>query len=418
MPNPIELSRYHPQIRELAAQRQDAPVCEGDGIVTCAGGSCYFTCTYVQISVLRALGCELPVEVWHRGPAEMSEAMRELLESFDGVRVVDVFDTARALGLSRVGGWETKVLGVMYSGFRRVLFLDCDNVPVRDPRDLFGTAAFERDGAIFWPDRYMGKGSPHRTMIAGAWQACDVQERDEPEFESGQFMVDKQKPRVWDALRLAHFYNQQSDFFYRYLFGDKDTFHMAWRKLELPYTMPTKGPVQDWEHAPVLHQHDLDGRRLFQHRNADKWEYGREPLKLKGFQHEELCREALNHLRHRWDGVVRQLPEDYTPRERQEYDLLCKTRHYRYHAGPEGRVMEFRPDHTIGRGARGYESMWELESTLNNEPLLTLHNGSRRLCTMSRYPEGWTGFWQHFDRKKVKLTPLNRVEARNLARRL
>ena len=53
----------------------------GRGIVICAGGQRYFTCAWVLISILRRVHqTKLPIQVWHLGRNEMSEAMQLLLE--------------------------------------------------------------------------------------------------------------------------------------------------------------------------------------------------------------------------------------------------------------------------------------------------------------------------------------------------
>src|SRR5205085_2739777 len=46
------------------------------GIVICAGGPRYLPCAWVCIKMLRHVGCELPIEIWHLGPAELPDEMR------------------------------------------------------------------------------------------------------------------------------------------------------------------------------------------------------------------------------------------------------------------------------------------------------------------------------------------------------
>ena len=81
------------------------------------------------------------------------------------------------------------------------MFLDADNVAVRDPSFLFDTAHFRELGAIFWTD--FGRQGRDRT----AWRVFgDIPYRDEPEVESGQIVVDN--ARCWPALELCHWYMQ------------------------------------------------------------------------------------------------------------------------------------------------------------------------------------------------------------------
>lgn len=220
---------------------------EGRGIVIPAGGPIYLTCAWVCVRMLRYVGCTLPVEIWHLGPEEMPEKVRWLLEPL-GVRTVDATVVRRTHPARRLDGWPLKPYAIMHSGFREVLMLDADNVPIVDPTFLFETPDFHRRGAIFWPDYQ--RLSPHRSI----WRMTGVPYRDEPEFESGEIVVDK--ARCWKPLALTMWMNEFGDFFYRHMHGDKETFHMAWRKLRHPYAMrrPTgfcPRPMRDRTSAAV-----------------------------------------------------------------------------------------------------------------------------------------------------------------------
>jgi hypothetical protein len=50
-------------------------------------------------------------------------------------------------------------------------------------------------------------------------------------------------------------------------------------------------------------QHDFQGRRVFQHRNLDKWSlFGNK--RVKGFWFEDECRQYLDQLRRLWNGAI------------------------------------------------------------------------------------------------------------------
>jgi hypothetical protein len=51
-------------------------------------------------------------------------------------------------------------------------------------------------------------------------------------------------------------------------------------------------------------QHDFYGRRLFQHRNTDKWDLLLQNRRVKGFRFEEECLGHIKRLRTLWDGRV------------------------------------------------------------------------------------------------------------------
>jgi len=405
-----DLHRYQDVVADLVESPTTYPEGRfaGAGIVTCAGGRSYFPCAWVLVNVLRDLGCQLPIEVWHRGAKEMNPRMQSLLESVDGVRCMDASQGHPPLA-SALDGWEIKPYAIIHSSFEHVLFLDCDNVPVRDPSFVLDSRPYRRRGAAFWPDRWMtcGDHDKFRTIAPEAWEAVGLDPRDEPEFESGQLAVHKR--RCWHALQLTMFLNERSQFFYGLLLGDKDTFHLAWRRLGQDYAMPPFRPAQDWDDGPVLYQHDFHGRRLFQHRNQDKWAYDGGNATIPGFVHEERCFEHLERLRRLWDGVVRAYPDDYTSAERRAVEALTRERLFRYaHLGGEQRLIEFRPDFSLGVGRAKWETAWGVEEADGGSVKLTLRNGMRRMCVLRRNggPE-WKGRCLHFDRLPIVLEPVS-----------
>lgn len=258
---------------------------EGRGIVIPGGGRRYLACAWVNIRMLRQLGVQLPIEIWHLGPEEMPAAFADLVQPL-GVRCVDARALQKRIPARRLNGWELKAYALLHSCFREVLLLDADNVPVRNPEELFETPEYRETGALFWPD--YGRLSPRRSI----WTLCGVPYADEPEFESGQIVADKS--RCWRALRLALWYNEHSDFFYGHIHGDKDTFHLAFRKLRVPYAMPAT-PIHSLE--GVMCQHDFAGRRMFQHRNSHKWTLAGGNRRIEGFLFEEECLASLEALR-------------------------------------------------------------------------------------------------------------------------
>ena len=257
----------------------------GRGIVMCAGGIRQFVNAWSAINVLRDVGCRLPIEVWYLGQEELSKAQRKLLEP-KGVRCIDAQQVRTKYPVRRLGGWELKPYSILNSSFREVLFMDSDNVVVRDPEYLFANEHFVRTGAVFWPDRSrFRKANP-------IWRSCGLAVPLEPEFESGQMLVDK--GRVWRGLALAVWFNSHSDFYYRYLHGDKETYHLAFRKLDLPYTL-IGTPLE--LRGPVFIQHDFNGKPLFQHRTRDKWNVFLSNPRFPWFHHDERCRKHIADLR-------------------------------------------------------------------------------------------------------------------------
>ena len=71
----------------------------GRGIVVAGGGNRYFACAWVCIRMLRALGCTLPVELWHLGRREMTDEMRNSSNRL-------AFDVLTPLRFESVGLYE------------------------------------------------------------------------------------------------------------------------------------------------------------------------------------------------------------------------------------------------------------------------------------------------------------------------
>ena len=183
--------------------------------------------------------------------------------------------------------------------FQQVILIDADNFVVSDPSSLISSPNFRQHGSIFWPD--LKRMSPERSI----WRIMGIPYRDEPEFESGQMIIGKE--RCGEALEFALWMNQRAEFFYQHIWGDKDTFRFAWHKYGLPYAM-IPHPVQVLQipgGAPgvgVMCQHDFDGNRLFQHRNMAKWDLLGQNPRIPGFLYEDVCRESLAELRGMWNG--------------------------------------------------------------------------------------------------------------------
>jgi ADP-heptose:LPS heptosyltransferase len=268
----------------------------GRGIVICGGGVTYFPALWVCINILRRLGCELPIQVWHLGKSEFSPAMEKLLVPFD-VECVDASLVREKHPARTLGGWELKPFSILHCGFKEVLLLDADNMPVRNPEYLFESREFQDTGAVFWPD------IPRREPPKKVWELCGIKYRRDRNFESGQILVDKEK--TWRALCLTMWYNEHSDFFYRQVYGDKETFHLAFRKTGTPYAMPSRGVQQL---TGTMCQHDFQGRRLFQHRNTDVWNLFLLNRRVPGFRFEKEARKCIETLKADWDGDLSRFP--------------------------------------------------------------------------------------------------------------
>lgn len=304
----IELERF---IRAIPAPPFEF---QGRGIIICGGGARYFTNAWVCIHMLRRHGCSLPIELWHLD-GEMDPEMEALVAPL-GVQCVDAEKMRQKHPVRRLGGWQSKPYAILYSRFAEVLFLDADNVPVVNPEFLFEAEQYQKTGALFWPDL------PIAERDVAIWESCGLSQP-EREFESGQIVVDKR--RCWAAMRLALWFNEHSDFYYTYIYGDKETFHLAFHKLKKAYGfIPT--PVHWFPGA--MCQHDLSGQRIFQHRNTDKWNLFLHNKRLPDFWWEAECLEYVRDLRERWDGRLSQFPNPSSLRLQKPRSRRSKEVHF------------------------------------------------------------------------------------------
>ncbi len=227
------------RVRTLSSQ---SPVdFDGRGIVLAAGGSCVVS-AWVTLWILRHVhGCRLPIEIWYLGEDDLPANLRLLFERFD-VTFANAGTRQDQPGWHPRSGWELKSYALANSRFAEVLLLDADNVPLMDPAGLFDDPLYRDRGAVFWPDvRVVNPFNP-------IWAITGITPPKGQEFESGQLLVDKR--RHWPGIQLALHFNEHADFYYRYVMGDKETFHLAWRMLQSRYALSSRVPERAFGRRP------------------------------------------------------------------------------------------------------------------------------------------------------------------------
>lgn len=229
----------------------------GRGVIICAGGR-YLTSAWMAIKLMRHFGSQLPVQIWHLGPAEVPEKLAAIFTPLN-VEFVDARILQKTYPHKRLNGWEVKAYAMLHCPWREFILLDADNMPLQNIDNLFDSPLYRQHGALFWPDR--GRWPPDFRV----WNMTGIQYRDEAEFESGQLVVDHQ--RCWQELMLANLFNEESEFWYAHIHGDKDTFRLAWRALGTEYGMIPHPSSAPW---PFFYQKDESGNLLFNH--GIKWD--------------------------------------------------------------------------------------------------------------------------------------------------
>ncbi len=197
----------------------------GRGIVIAAGGD-YAPSAMVIVQLLRSFGYEGPI-VWAYLPGEMPSWQKKIIEPFN----------ITFLQGPKTGGWELKTWAILNAGFEEVIFLDADCEPVKDPSFLFESEIYNKFGAVFWPDKHWHESGLGKDLSEAVWGVVGLEPRSEPAFETGQLIINLK--RCWKALKLADWMSREHgrQFYYKWVYGDKDCFHLAWRLCGLDYGM-------------------------------------------------------------------------------------------------------------------------------------------------------------------------------------
>ncbi len=275
----------------------------GRGIVTVAGGVSYLAGAWASFSILRAMKVDLPMQLWFFGEGEFDGKTRALFSEI-GVECVDiqkVLNDNPMKNLSpehalqrRFALFEMKCYSMLHSSFEEVLFLDADNIALQDPRPLFDDSEYLSNGVMFWPDPSYGAKPPDEY----AWAACGLPPQSGPSFESGQILINKRQ--CWAPLQVTWWMNEESDYWFTIVYGDKDTYKLVWHAMHLPYAI---APAPRSTLLGVI-QHDMAGHPMFYHRWFMKPSLRSYSLGtyIASAHVRRLFVAALKELRSRWDG--------------------------------------------------------------------------------------------------------------------
>ncbi|KAK0259977.1 hypothetical protein LTS09_005311 [Friedmanniomyces endolithicus] len=227
---------------------------QGRGIVMLAGGH-YSEYAVIALGVLRESGSTLPVEVWRRDEREEKHAWCEEIKHGGMAcrRLSDYMDTDL---LAIADGKEMKVFTMLFSSFEEVIFIDADNMALQTPELLFESEAYKSTGVLLWNDYWPYDSVDWLDYIVSISGNASQALWNQTTYESGQIVWNKR--RHWDALLLATYYNYHGpDLYYTLLnfgyagWGDKDTFPLALRALNKPFSTVQAQPRDVWVSGQV-----------------------------------------------------------------------------------------------------------------------------------------------------------------------
>lgn len=242
------MAHYFSQAKSQLARVPMKP-CEGSGIII-AGGGRYESWALANVTNTRRFDRDIPIEVWCMNREEIKNP-----GAFDarGARVIPATDFLPRFPMRQFKPWALKIYAIIHSGLRNVLFLDADSFATAEGVKLIHPTKSDT-GALFFPDVKRCHASPmafHSAGIKAPWEIG------QPEWETGQFIVDKQ--RHWHALQLANWMHEHSDQWWRFGHGDKMTTEIAFRAIGKPYSIGTSS----WEGWGISQRYE--GKECFRH---------------------------------------------------------------------------------------------------------------------------------------------------------
>ncbi|KAI8468938.1 MAG: mannosyltransferase putative-domain-containing protein [Monoraphidium minutum] len=272
----------------------------GRGLVTVGGGMRYIIPAWIMVHQLRHKGCSLPVEMWYPISEYPPQAVVDAFEKlgvtsrkldFRGLNITSFKDDPKSKSFDPTGmaRFTIKVAALLLSRFQEVIYLDADNIPLRDPSFLLDSPEYNATGALLWQDFWDNTLAPEAEAMLGVPRG----EWHPGSFESGQMVVDKK--RHWRGLLAAAYFNSYAHFWYEVFTcflgkGDKETFAYGMAAAREPsYVMPmgpgalgTTGTSMSCNHRThlcrdeftgnTMVQYDAAGAPLFLHSNLHKWD--------------------------------------------------------------------------------------------------------------------------------------------------
>ena len=137
---------------------------KGDGIVYLGGGK-YNQLVLLSIKILRENGSRLPVEVIipYKNDYDIQFCDR-VLPTLNG-KCKLMTDYLPQTFVDKISGFQLKNIALLISSFERILYLDADNIPIRNPDVLFTNAPFTTKHLVVWPDLWRRSTSPHIIIL-------------------------------------------------------------------------------------------------------------------------------------------------------------------------------------------------------------------------------------------------------------
>eukprot|EP00842_Homolaphlyctis_polyrhiza_P003683 jgi/Hompol1/4315/HPOL_007041-RA len=223
---------------------------KGRGIVMTVGQK-HTRAAHVAISVVRMLGCRLPIEIMYYGWQDLPESHQDFLAKLPNVELVDL---RHIFGLSNhQKGWGNKPFAALASSFREVILMDADALFFQKPEVLFEMDGYKQTGALLFRDRTLGFETESSgaglldliTQLMGSDTASNMMyptnrilnRKSSQEIDSG--VVVWNKARVMPAMMITCLmnYDPYKTMLYKKSYGDKESFWLAHEASGIPFAL-------------------------------------------------------------------------------------------------------------------------------------------------------------------------------------
>jgi len=253
--------------------------CKGGRGVVLSTGDAYFPFAVHTIRTLRLLGCNLPVEVWHSGPTDLSLLHNTYMSKLYRVQIRDIREPFPHLNLT---GWDIKPFMLLASQFDQVILMDADSVFMQNPEQvLFEDVGYKKDGALFFKDRTLFEGDYMKSeWILGLFpqplseriaHLRILEGRTQFELEAGVVVLDKR--RHWPGLLAATLLSAPGplkDMIRENTHGEKETFWIGLAMADEPFSfMPLLPGSLGEVGKDSLGREELCGKLLHFDRNGE-----------------------------------------------------------------------------------------------------------------------------------------------------
>jgi len=276
---------------------------------------------YILLSELKRLDINIPIEIFYRDNELNSDEIQELTSIYPQFIKFKLLQTKFTNFKDRWGnekGWATKVYSIIESEYVENLWIDCDNIPIKNCLFLFEDTEYKLKGSLFWRDVYSVDRSDQYWSGSNMWKIFNVAYNDGEPFESGQFLINKSK--VLKQLELVKYYADNSQIYYQFG-GDAECWRMAWQHVsiknngyhqpfnyhsseDVPYGFMPYGPFHKGVQNPwhkygggtVMVQRDRNGEELFNHRNINKFQWSDKNAFNTDVTNEVTYHMIINHM--------------------------------------------------------------------------------------------------------------------------